>query len=294
VAKGYTTRKLEVFTVAAFVKDAAKDRPADYAKLLAQLASLPPRSRATRVGDRFMALQELQAEPGGAYWFLLISGIIGKHPQVYDSATGELSVETLGEGEIEVESTHGYLDPVRREVIIEFNKLGGKAKDVVTLIEDIARRKWPEMELSCSLTPKVESTFLDALRGFRRVRLATVRLAKPNHGWADAYEGVANVAEESDGKYFEIEVVAVRGGSLSLTRGIMDHIRRFIGMKHSPLMAVKVAGNRSEEEAESSISLLNYHVHQRVNVRMTDDGHVDAVHLHELAREFLASRPAGG
>jgi hypothetical protein len=289
MARGYTTRKLEVFSLHARTKHGV----IDYGKFFASLARLDSNSRQKTRNENLIALPRIRV---GASRIHLIAyeGPVGVQPLIFDSVSAQERIQKLGSKEVVATRTHCVIDLASREAIIEYNHRGAKATDIEELLNSSGRALPRHATLELHLSPKVEASFLDAIDKFGRVRVASVRVARPNFDWNDNYNSLRNVAQESEAHTVSLEVTAGRGTSLSLFKGIVTYVRQMVREELSTLRGARLTGIRKGESSETTVSIANFVEHQRINVRMTEDGHVDSADIVRHMDEFLDARSPGG
>lgn len=84
--------------------------------------------------------------------------------------------------------------------------------------------------------------FIQRLNSLSSVKKATIRVVRPNPGWADLESELAGEAEESDARKSEITMIARRRGSLSMDRGIITAIRNLFKQQNLDYAAIQGAG----------------------------------------------------
>jgi hypothetical protein len=135
--------------------------------------------------------------------------------------------------------------------------------------------------------------FIEAIDRFERIRLASVKLARPNPGWAADYQHFKELQQGSNARTIEVSAAADRGDSLQKNAGLVQRIKQFIGSGEVPVKTAMIEGKRTDEGDETSISLSKFVEHRRVSVRLTRDGHVDDSDIMEKLSKFLSERPPG-
>jgi len=285
VPGGTTSRKLEVFVLHA-VND---NRAVNYRELFDFIASIPARERSIERGEKLVAIPELTVSSSRVS-FVAYEGPLGTNPLIFDSSEARARIERLSSGEVLATRTHGVIDLRQREAVVEFNHRGAKAHEVASVFEELGRRNPNWKALALELNPLPTAEFLAEIQKFRRVRLASIRVARPNPAWNRSYEILKDVAEESSGQTIDLAVTAGRGQSLSTRGGIIRWIRELVSERLPPLKNATIVGTREGEDDETVVSLARYHQHQRVRVRLTSDGHVDGQDIQEKIRGYLDQR----
>jgi hypothetical protein len=289
MAAGYTTRKLQVFSLHARVASGV----ADYLKLGAAIAAAAPNRRQAQRGDRLVALSGFDLSNGVA-WLIAHEGALDQNPLIFDRQASKDHVGKLSPGEVVATRTHSIVDFKRREAIIEYNHQGAKASDIAEVLAQAGTKALKLQWLEVELNPKADQTFLADLERFKRIRLANVKMAIPNAGWTDYKSHMTQMAEESNGRMISVEISAGRTDGLSRGKGLIALIREAASAAHSPLKGAQVTGYREEENATTTISLAKHIEHQRIEVRLDKDGHVDSEDIKRKIYSYHSARVSGG
>ncbi len=285
MAKGYTTRKLQVFALHA----RSESTRIDYPQLFKQIASLAPDQRFLDSDGRVIAIPTCEVRRGSA-WLIAYEGDLGVNPLIYSTSTAKERVQKLRSGEVVAHKTHALFDLKRRESIVEYNHRGAKTADISSVLESLARVHLDDPTVAIELNPVADEEFSKAIGHFGRIRVATLRVARPNIDWTDHYSNLTAFAKESEARTIEVSVTASRGGSLSRRTGIVRYITDLAREGLSILKGARVIGIRENESEETTLSLAHHIEHQKVNVRMTADGHVDDGDVREKIESYLAAR----
>ena len=274
--RGYTTRKLEVYKLHARTEPGA----VDYRAFFQFLRSLSAEDRARELGGKLIAVPTFSLRESKV-WLIAYEGTIGLNPLIFDATQARERIQRLRSGEIVAHKTHVLIDLSSRDAVIEYNHAGAKAGDIAWLIQEIASPNPTYSSLIVDLNPVVDEQFLEAIDRFGRIRLASLRVSRPNIDWTDHY---------SNAHTAEVILTASRGGTLSKTQGLVRFIKELVTESIAILKSAKLTGVRSGETAETTISLANHIEHQKVNVRVTSDGHVDDEDIKSKMESFLRSR----
>ena len=287
MARGYTTRKIEVWSLHAHV-GSSQDENVNYIELFDLLAATPSEARVYSDADKSIAVSGLDVR-GDTVWLTVYAGTRGLNPLIFNTLSAEERVQRLAAGEIVATKTHGVVSLPRREAIIEYNHQGAKAADIARALEATGRGQgWDDLKVE--LNPVVSTSFIDELQRFERIRLASASLVRPNIGWSDFEDSLTDAAGDSDAQAVEVEFTAPRGESLSRTHGVVPFIRRLSSARRSPLKGAAFTGRRRGEAEETTVTTSNHTEHQRINVRLTPDGHVDDDDIDRHLAEFEDAR----
>lgn len=265
-----TTRKVELFRLAARTTRGV----VDYGRLFDELETASARERTVQLGDRLVALTRVHSQ-GDRVLLRVLEGPIGLKPLIYNARRASERFEDLDENEIVATRTHAVVDLGSRRTLVEYNQRGAKASDLQSVLQVAGRTisGWESLEVS--LTPVPQSSFVDAIARFKRVRVATLKLARPNIDWNDSVNALNKIAAQSNANSIAITVVAGRSESLESREGVLDIIRKLINQPTTPITGATISGTRRGEIAETSVSLRNFIEHQRLRVELTNEGHVE-------------------
>jgi hypothetical protein len=281
------SRKLEVF----LLHFRGGEGEFDYADAFARISRAKSATKQLEVGEKLLALPSFRFFPARKLVeFTAYEGPVGVNPLIFDAATGRERFEPLTGSQVVATRTYGVIDLTSREAIIEYNQRGAKAHDIAALMEETGRRVGLGPDLAVEFTPRVDDTFLTALERFGRIKIANMKVVRPNYDWTDNYEGLNQVGDESHGRAVELTVTAHRSDSLSKQGGIIQYIRQMIDERVSSLKGAKVVGVRRGETAETTISLANHIVHQKTYIEVDANGHAVREDIQEKLREFQRSR----
>ena len=290
MARGYTTRKLEVWSLHAHQGDQSRAAVA-YEQLLAAIGAASPEQRVLSGADKLVALSRLEIT-GSRIWITAYEGTRGLNPLIFNTLSSEERVQQLAQGEVVATKTHALLNLSSRSAIIEYNHQGAKASDIAAVLESTGRvLGWQGLKVE--LNPVVSESFIGEVERFDRIREATARMVRPNLGWGDWEDELTEAAEDSDAQAVNVEFTAPRGGSLSRTSGVVPFIRRLATTPLSPLKRASFTGRRQGEDEETTVSTTNHVEHQRINVRRDPDGHVSDADIQQHLAEFDAAPSAG-
>lgn len=282
----YTRRKLEVFSLHAHITNHVTP---DYAEVFDFIASIEGENRIAEVGRSVMAVSD-QSWDGRLYEFSVVEGDLDVVPLVFDTETAAERLIELSADEVVVTKTYGLIDTNRREAIVMYNHRGAKAKDISVLLQTFMRRRedWGYSELS--LVPVADQAFVDALDEFERIRLASATFARPNIDWTETSERLLEGAEESSAQKVAVELTAHRAGGLNANRGFVAALKRLLRQERATVVDAQVRGTREAEEAETAIYLRHHVTHQRVNLRLDEDGQIESEDVQGKIRSFLEGR----
>jgi hypothetical protein len=285
MARGYTTRKLEVWSLHAHQNDEAVE---DYEALFQALSRMKPQSRVWEDDEKAIALPRLQLRRGKIL-FTAYEGPRGQ-PIIFDTEAATERTQALEPGEIVATRTHGLIDLNSREAIIEYNHRGAKASDIAIVLGASGRRLRSWKTLYIELSPKVAESFAEGVDAFERVRVAGFRIARPNADWTDWDDRFAESAADSDAQSAQVEYNAKRGASLSKKDGVVPFIKARAADGVSALKNAFVSGTRAGESAETKITLADHKEHQKVAVRLDQNKQVDDRAISRRLMEYDVER----
>ncbi len=285
MARGYTTRRLEVFSIHALLTNGK----VNYSALFQDLANIPAARRVYEEGEKVVAILKLSVE-GDFVRIVAVEGDKNLHPLIYNYEKATERIEQLQIGELVATRTHGLINLKTRVAIIEYNQRGAKASDIARALEHIGRVHTSWKNLKVTLVQKADVSFLEEIEKFERIRAASLRITRPNPSWDLYFEAVSNLADESDAHAVEISATADRGESLSRLNGVIKYIKQLARERFTYLQGAKISGTRVGEEAETSVSLNRHTAHHKAKVRLTEDGHVDDADIERKLAEFATSQ----
>jgi hypothetical protein len=286
MARGYTTRKLEVWAIHAH-RDGGE---VDYRQLFRDLAKLDPTKRIHTTSDKVVALPVITVYKTGLVKIQAYEGPRDTQPLVYDTEDGSEYLATTRSTEVVTTKTHAYVDIKTREAVIEYNHRGAKAHDIAVVLGTVGRRMSGWRGLYVELVPQIDHEFVDELDRFERIRSASVRLTRPNIDWTDFSNDFTALAADSDAQSGQVEMNARRSKSLSKTGGIVAALRRVAGVDRASVQSATIRGTRDGEAAETSLSLNDYKAHQKVTVRKDESGQVADDDIEAKIRSFIRAR----
>jgi hypothetical protein len=285
MARGYTTRKLEVWSLHARLNG----QPADYSAMFQALAGLDPGDRQWDDGEKVVAIREMTVAGGKVY----LTALEGPHgqPIIFDTEDSTEQTGALRPSQIVATRTHALIDLASREAIIEYNHRGAKAHDIAATLGVSGRRVSGWKTLYVELSPKIDHTFVESIDEFERIRLAGVRLGRPNYDWTDWDDEIGAAASDSDAQTAEVEFAAQRGESLAKDKGIIPFIKSRAKDGISAMKNAYVVGRRPDDATETKVTLGDHKEHHRINVKMDADQNVDEADIRRHLEQYDSSRP---
>lgn len=281
----HTSRKLEVYSLHG--RTAAG--PINYGDFFALVARERALDRYDQLGPRLIAIPTLRLS-GNSVFLIAYEGERGLNPLIFNTDRARERIQRLGSGEIVATKTHALINLQTREAIVEYNHRGAKASDIARVLQAVGKRHTEYADVIVDLNPVVDEEFLRALEHFERIRVADLKVARPNVDWTENYDHLSRLATESDAGTVDLTLLAARSESLARDRGIIQIIREMIHQKVSGLKGARITGLREGEDSETSISIGRYVEHQKVDVPLTDDGHVSTTDIQREMVEFMTQR----
>jgi len=276
------SRKIEYFTMHAHIEGGNPN----YRTLFTAIAGLRGDRRVLKDSSRTFAIPVMRVDDESAF-FVIYEGDDNMTPIIFNAEDGTERHEELEIGEFIVEKTHVVVNFARRVVLVEYVQKGAKAFHVEKIVESLGRRFQDFPRLQFGLTPVIADDFVGEIAKFERIREVHARLEKPNADWNDWYTSLTGVADESAAKDFEITMRAARDQSLSVLKGIVKVVKDFIGSPKSPLKSARITGRRTGEESETTINTKKHVSHRRMQVRVDDDGYVNADDIEKKMKQAV-------
>jgi hypothetical protein len=189
---------------------AHNDTPATYTDFFEKLASLPRRQRIHPIGPIVIAFPIVQQD--GSRFFLRAVEGGDSAALVLNTTTGVTRENFLEESEMLSEASHILVAPTKRRAAIEFVRRGPKAQMMSVAIEGILRRHFRDLENTrFEFAPIVDRDFIAQIDSFSRIRVANMRVTRPNASWTEHYNELSAFMEQSDGDKVEVGVRATGG-----------------------------------------------------------------------------------
>lgn len=284
---GRASRKLEVYTIHAHFGPTASEA-VNYQRLFQSIAKTTLAQRVVTISGKSVALPEFRLDEN----IVVLTAYEGEegNPLFYDFINAKERIEELPRGEKLATKTHGVINLVSREAIVEYNQRGAKAADIAVTIQEIGRSLTDWQDLEVEFTPVFDPSFLQAINNFSRIRQASVKMVRPNPDWTDHATYLTDLAKDSRAHLIEVTANAERAQSLNQSKGLIGFIKRMIGAKQSSLKTASVTGTRTGEAAETTVSSNNYIAHQRVVVGKTKDGLVNDSEINDTLVKFSEAR----
>jgi hypothetical protein len=177
---------------------------------------------------------------------------------------------------------------------VEFNGRGAKAHDIAELLQTIGSAAPGNHGLQLDFNPKAGDDFIREIERFGRIRVAALKLSRPNFNWTDHRSHLTDIADQSNGHVIDVSVFAARDQSLEQNRGMVRYIKTLVRDPLSMFKGASVTGVRTNEDAETSVSLSRFIEHRNVKVRRAASGHVVDADIEEEMLEYLESVPPVG
>jgi hypothetical protein len=175
-----------------------------------------------------------------------------------DTTTAQSTVTPLKQGRILATRTHGVINLSKKVAIVEYSHKGAKARDIELVLSSIASAVFaPDTHIS--LQPIAGESFMRMIDSLDIVRLATLKLRRPNPGWTDCSNAVNELSKDSGGDAVEISIGARRNDALSKRRGLVGWIRHLISGNSNALHNAIVKGRYPGSSSVVTINL-NKHI----------------------------------
>jgi hypothetical protein len=246
----------------------------DYDLFFSELSRAAPDDRVWATEERLVAIPNLELT-GGKVYLVAYEGAPDERPVILNVASGQERDADVAVGEIVATKTHAVVDLRSREAIIEYNHRGAKAQDIAAVLGRAGRGILDLSGFWLEFNPKVEEGFVEAIEEFERIRVASMKLARPNSDWEEWRSTLSDVADESGAQHVAAEMSAGRGQSLEQNRGFVGFIKERVLDPVSGLKSAAVVGTRWNESSETKVTTTDHKTHQRVSVRLNEAGQVD-------------------
>jgi hypothetical protein len=205
----------------------------------------------------------------------------GHRPDVLDTNEFSLQLNPLTPVQTNVEWTHvlGGLKNDRYLLLIERNSSGIWPSTLERYIQwmidefyeiEPAGGEEDQEPVTVSLEAVPGQEFIDRVNKLERITEATVRIVRPNPGWADLEDELGDVAHDSDAHNAEVTMRARRKKSLKSKGGILTWIRTQFAKQS--LDYARVKGERDGRVDAFNTEKLGKHTY--INMKMDDRGQV--------------------
>ncbi|MDH2310192.1 hypothetical protein [Methylobacterium brachiatum] len=277
-------RKLELFTIH------AHEMPeADYNDIFDQFNRIPKNQRIARIYGTVIGFPFIERTENG-YFIQALEGDLDAIQVVFDLSTGEAKESDLGSNEVYGQATHFIVVPSARSAAIEYVRSGAKAILLGPAIAEIMRNNFEEFsDLQVEFAPKIQRAFEEEIDLFERIRMASIRVTRPNASWTDHYSDLSDLMDQSDGDKASIDVRAGRGGSLNKNGGIVQVIKDVSTDEFPYIEEASVTGTRQDEVSETTVRSKSHVIHSRVVVDADDTGTAYSTSIRRKLSEFISS-----
>ncbi len=266
-----------------------------YQNLFQEIEKIEPNERYFEQGERQISIPSISIS-GDTVKLVAYEGDKGVNPLIFNVEEGSERHTRLKSNEILATRTQAIFDCNTRKAVVEYNQRGAKASDFAAMLMAFGSRVMDEKDFAFDLVPIPGASFLEELRKFGRVQLASIHLVRPNTNWNDAEDALSKLAHESDARTFEITMTAQRQGTLGFRHGILASIRHLLTRSHPNIKNVRVQGFHEDSVAKTALSLLNHCEQKRVKVRRGPDGYPRpdevAQFLEKYLNELIAAKVA--
>jgi len=278
------TKTLQAFSVHAHAGAGA----VDYGDLFLRLARLDPIERVRTVGGRMVAIPHMNLQ-GDVVNLWAYEGDIHTDPLFLNAQSMQEHPGKSQPGDVLVQKTHAMIGVNTRTAVIELNGRGAKAADIAELLQQVGRTELGDDAFTIDLNPRVCEDFIREIDRFQRVRMASLKLSRPNYNWTDHRDHLTDMADQSDARAIDVTVFAERKQSLEKDRGVIRFIKVLVRAPLSIFRGAAVTGVRAGEDAETTITLNRFIEHRKARVRRNAAGHVLDTDIEEEMLAFLES-----
>lgn len=277
-------RKLELFTIHAHGLPES-----DYNNIFDKFYKIPRNQRIARIYGTVIGFPFIERTENG-YFIQALEGDLDALQVVFDLSTGEAKESDLGSNEVYGQATHLIVVPSVRFTAIEYVRSGAKAILLGPAIAEIMRNNIDEFsDLQVEFAPKIERAFEEEIDLFDRIRMASIRVTRPNASWTDHYSDLSELMDASEGDKAAIDVRAGRGASLRKDAGIVQVIKDVSADEFPYIEEASVTGTRENEVSETTVRSRSHVVHSRVVVEADDTGTAYNTSIRRKLSEFISS-----
>jgi hypothetical protein len=262
----------------------------DYEAMFSALSRLTVGERASVSPDRLTALRSISINTKERVHLIAYEGPPGLAPLIFNLVDNEERIEDLGDREVMATRTHAIVNLKNRDVAVEYNHRGAKARDLAAVIQEAGRRSLGWDDLIVELPPVASPDFSRSIDEFETIKLATLDIVRPNLNWVTEHNHAAKVAKESNAQRVEIAAFAAAGEGLAKGKGIVRLIKGLTKENRSNLRNATVSGRRPGEASDTSVSMARHLEHRVTRVRLGQGGHPETAAVEQRLNEFLDAR----
>lgn len=255
----------------------------DYRELFSTIASIDKPKRLARFGQIAVAISDIR-QFEDCFFLTFTEGEIGIQPLILDTATGETREEELDRDEVLVSAAHALVNPEKRRILVEYVRGGAKAEVMASTIEKLLIEAF-DPNSRVSFAPLIEEDFVRQIGLFKRIRVASLTLIRPNAGWDDHYTKISDLLQKSDGEKAQLSVRAGRGETLNSEDGIVEVIKDVAKDGQPYLSDAEIIGIKKGEDAETVVPLRKHVVHRNISVQKESNG---GVNVNQIRDKMLA------
>lgn len=276
-------RKIELYALHAHdIEDV------DYDEIFAALARVDRQKRVVEISGVVIGFPIVQRMASGGYFIQTTEGDPDAVALVLNRTTGTTREAALGEAEVFSQATHVVVAPNSRRAAVEYVRRGIKAAFLGAAIEGVLRANVEEFSnLRLELVAVPAGSFVSEINQFERIRVASIRLTRPNASWTDHYTNLSELMEESNGEKVEIDVRAGRESSLSKTNGIVKTIKDVANDDQPYLDDAAIVGTRMNEINETTLRASHHVEHVRATVDADDAGGAEPLSIRKALVDFM-------
>jgi len=247
------------------------------------------RRRAITTADSLTVLRHISLE-GDLVKIIAYEGPPGIAPLIFDLSNDAERIERLRPREVVATRTHAVVNLKNRDVVVEYNQRGAKARDIAELLAAAGRSRFKWSDLTVELPPVASPDFAKAVDEFETIKIASLNIVRPNLNWVKEKNHADALAAESNGQRVEISIFAGAGDGLVRQKGIVKLIKGLTGAQRSQLRNASISGRRKGETSDTTISLERHLQHRNVRIRLGEGGHPESSAVVQRIIGFLQSR----
>lgn len=277
-------RTLHAFQLHAHIDEAPLE---NYRTLFERIGRVRAKNRERQVEDRVIALSDIQITKD--YVIITVQdGDQGVKPLFYDRLKNEERVGDKNRDELLSTRTHAVLDLRTRYVTVEFNMRGAKASHVLALIWMIAQKLEGMKDLTMEMPPIIGGEFLQELEKYSRIRVAQIKMVRPNSNWEDCVDKLASVSEASNAQKINVEFIAVKGQSLNQGHGIIATVKSIAKRGLGIITNATLWGHKQGSSKEVPLKLKDHTDQRKVTVEKSPtDGYPEPKNIQYRLIEYL-------
>lgn len=266
------------------------ERNADYSRLIKGMTSATGLAFADSKEDRLVLIESVDRIHDQETELLRVKFIeINRDNalEIFDIRSEDSEEITLPDDHaLIIGVTYAFFMEGAREVLLQNPTRGVTKRKIENFLTRLLQQQCERSEIPrLTLTPIPGKQLIEAIESFDRIRVAEVRLSRPNKSWSNTACSLIGAAEESNPRIISIGATAERGASLPQDRGIIDSIKSLARERSPEIDNLKITGTPANSNTEENLSLKEHQERQS----FVTDATKTVKQIHHLLGKQIAS-----